>query len=60
MAYSVVTRAGLLASAEDDEPQVRRVIAGMEELPIDWRVADRAGLLRGQLPSLRLPDALIA
>lgn len=60
LAYSVVTRAELLAGAEDDEPQVRRLLAGMEELPIDRRVADRAGLLRRGSPALRLPDALIA
>ncbi len=60
LAYSVVTRAELLAGAEDEEPQVRRLLAGMEELPIDRRVADRAGLLRRQTPGLRLPDALIA
>lgn len=60
LAYSVVTRAELLAGAEDEEPQVRRLLAGMEEIPIDRMVADRAGLLRRQLPSLRLPDALIA
>lgn len=60
LAYSVVTRAELLAGAEDDEPQVRRLLAGMEELPIDRRVAERAGLLRREIPALRLPDALIA
>lgn len=60
LAYSVVTRAELLAGAEDDEPQVRRLLAGMEEIPVDRRVADRAGLLRRETPALRLPDALIA
>lgn len=60
LAYSVVTRAELLAGAEDDEPQVRRLLAGMEEIPIDRRVADRAGLLRRDSSALRLPDALIA
>jgi predicted nucleic acid-binding protein len=32
----------------------------MEEITVDRRVADRAGLLRSRPPSLRLPDALIA
>jgi toxin FitB len=61
LAYSVITRAELLAGAnEDDEPNVRRLLAGMDELPVDRRVAERAGLLRRQLPRLRMPDALIA
>jgi predicted nucleic acid-binding protein len=32
----------------------------MDEIPVDRRVANRAGLLRRQLPALRMPDALIA
>jgi predicted nucleic acid-binding protein len=57
----VITRAELLAGATDlDEPNVRRLLAGMDEIPVDRRVADRAGLLRRQLPGLRMPDALIA
>jgi predicted nucleic acid-binding protein len=60
LAYSVVTRAELLAGANGDEPTVRRLLAGMDEIPVDRRVADRAGLLRRQLASLRLPDGLIA
>jgi toxin FitB len=32
----------------------------MDELVVDRRVADRAGLLRRQSPRLRMPDALIA
>jgi predicted nucleic acid-binding protein len=32
----------------------------MDEIPVDRRVAERAGLLRRQLPGLRMPDALIA
>ncbi|MDA8284974.1 MAG: hypothetical protein M0Z42_17145 [Actinomycetota bacterium] len=42
------------------EPQVDRLLAGVEELRIDRRVADWAGLLRRQAPALRLADALIA
>jgi hypothetical protein len=60
LAYSVITRAELLAGGVDREPQVRRLLAGMAELPVDRRVADRAGQLRRELPALRLPDALIA
>ncbi len=56
----MITRAELLAGAGDREPEVRRLLAGMDEIPIDRRVADRAGLLRRSLPGLRLPDALIA
>jgi predicted nucleic acid-binding protein len=61
LGYSVITRAELLAGAEgDDERTVRRLLAGMDEIPVDRRVADRAGLLRRGTPSLRMPDALIA
>ncbi|MGA7173688.1 MAG: type II toxin-antitoxin system VapC family toxin [Candidatus Dormiibacterota bacterium] len=58
--YSVITRAELLAGAGDREALVRRFLAGLEEIPVDRRIADRAGLLRRQVPALRLPDALIA
>jgi len=60
LAYSVITRAELLAEAADVEPSVRRLLAGMEELVVDRRIADRAGMLRRDVPGLRLPDALIA
>ena len=60
LAYSVITRAELMAGAGDQEPSVRRLLARMEEVPVDRRIADRAGLLRRALPTLRLPDALIA
>lgn len=61
LGYSVITRAELLAgSILDDETEVRRLLAGMEEIHVDRRVADRAGLLRRELPRLRMPDALIA
>ena len=59
--YSVITRAELLAGAtEEDEPSVRRLLAGMDELPVNRQVAERAGLLRREHPQLRMPDALIA
>ncbi len=61
LGYSVITRAELLAGADgDDEANVRRLLAGMDELVVDRRVTDRAGLLRRQSPRLRMPDALIA
>ena len=61
LGYSVITRAELLAGAnDDDEPNVRRLLAGMDEILIDRRVGDRAGILRRQVPRLRMPDALIA
>jgi toxin FitB len=58
LAYSVVTRAELLAGGDSYEPAVRRLLAGMDELVVDRRIADRAGLLRRG--GLRMPDALIA
>ncbi|MGH7642919.1 MAG: PIN domain-containing protein [Candidatus Dormibacteria bacterium] len=60
LAYSVITRAELLAAAGDREPIVRRLLARMEEVPVDRRIADRAGPLRRQRPALRFPDALLA
>ena len=61
LAYSVITRAELLAGADDVEvPGIRRLLAGMDELLVDRRVADRAGGLRRELQGLRMPDALIA
>jgi predicted nucleic acid-binding protein len=58
LAYSVVTRAELLAGAEGNEAAVRRLLAGMDELVVDRRVAEQAALLRQA--GLRMPDALIA
>jgi predicted nucleic acid-binding protein len=58
LGYSVVTRAELLAGDPAHETAVRRLLAGMDELVVDRRVADRAGLLRRL--GLRMPDALIA
>lgn len=58
LAYSVITRAELLAGGPAHETAVRRLLAGMDELVVDRRVADRAGDLRRV--GLRMPDALIA
>jgi len=52
----VVTRA--VAGDPAHEPAIRRLLAGMDELVVDRRVADRAGALRRS--GLRMPDALIA
>ncbi len=56
--YSVITRAELLAGDPAHEAAIRRLLAGMDELVVDRRVAERAGALRRV--GLRLPDALIA
>jgi toxin FitB len=58
LGYSVITRAELLAGAPQHDPAIRRLLAGMDELVVDRRVADRAGALRRA--GLRMPDALIA
>jgi predicted nucleic acid-binding protein len=58
LAYSVITRAELLAGDPAHEAAVRRLLAGMDELIVDRRIADRAGVLRRL--GLRMPDALIA
>jgi predicted nucleic acid-binding protein len=58
LGYSVITRAELLAGDPQHEPAIRRLLAGMDELVVDRRVADRAGTLRRA--GLRMPDALIA
>jgi predicted nucleic acid-binding protein len=59
LAYSVITRAELLAGGPDHEAAVRRLLAGMEELVVDRRVADKAGEVR-RGTGVRPPDALIA
>lgn len=58
LAYSVITRAELLAGEPKHHPAVRRLLAGMDELPVDRRVAEKAGELRRM--ELKMPDALIA
>ncbi|HXW35486.1 MAG TPA: type II toxin-antitoxin system VapC family toxin [Acidimicrobiales bacterium] len=60
LAYSVITRAELLADPAADDPTIIRFLAAMDELPVDRRVADRAGRLRRETRSLKMPDALIA
>jgi toxin FitB len=58
IAYSVITRAELLAGGPEHEAAVRRLLAAMDEIVVDRRVADKAGELRRT--GLRMPDALIA
>lgn len=58
LGYSVITRAELLAGDPVHDAAIRRLLAGMDELVVDRRVADRAGALRRK--GLRMPDALIA
>jgi predicted nucleic acid-binding protein len=61
LGYSAITRAELLAGASgDEEDDVRRLLAGMDEIPVDRQSAERAGMLRRDQPPLRMPDALIA
>lgn len=61
LGYSVITRAELTAGAADERELelIRRLLGAMSEYPVDRRVADRAGLVRGET-GVRLPDALIA
>src|SRR5262245_1417218 len=42
LSHSVITRAELLAGAAEHEASVRRLLAGMREIPVDRRIADRA------------------
>jgi predicted nucleic acid-binding protein len=58
LAYSVITRAELLAGADGNAATVRRLLAGMDEIVVDRRVGEKAGELRRT--GLRMADALIA
>jgi predicted nucleic acid-binding protein len=60
LGYSVITRAELLADPAANDPTILRLLAAMDELPVDRRVAERAGRLRREQQSLKMPDALIA
>ncbi|HET6949324.1 MAG TPA: type II toxin-antitoxin system VapC family toxin [Acidimicrobiales bacterium] len=59
LAYSVVTRAELLAGPAEQQAQVRRLLAPLQEIVVDRRIAERAGDLR-RAAGLRMPDALVA
>lgn len=57
--YSVVTRCELFAGSQADEEGIRVLLSSFTELPIDRRIAERAGRVRRQTGT-RLADALIA
>ena len=59
LAYSVITRAELLAGPIQQHDAARRLLAPLREVPVDRRVAEQAGSLRREV-GLRLPDALVA
>jgi predicted nucleic acid-binding protein len=59
LAYSIVTRAELFAGPEHQLPVARRLLGSLEEIPVDRRIAERAGEIR-RSAGIRLPDALIA
>jgi predicted nucleic acid-binding protein len=59
LAYSVITRAELLAGPAQQHDAARRLLAPLREMPIDLRIAEQAGALRREA-GLRLPDALVA
>jgi predicted nucleic acid-binding protein len=59
LAYSVITRAELLAGPAQQHDAARRLLAPLREMPIDRRIAEQAGALRREA-GLRLPDALVA
>ncbi len=59
VSYSVVTRCELFAGRGADERTINRLLAPFTEIPVDRRIAERAGRLRRDL-RIRTPDALIA
>jgi predicted nucleic acid-binding protein len=56
---SAVTRAELFSGRGTEERRIRRLLEPMTDLPVDERIAGRAGRLRRER-TRRLPDALIA
>jgi predicted nucleic acid-binding protein len=56
--YSVITRAELFAGVTGTG-LAARVLAPFREIPVDRRIAERAGRIRRE-SGLRMPDALIA
>lgn len=58
LAYSVITRCELFAG-RDDPKRLRRLLAPLQEFPVDAEIAERGGALKrdSQVPT---PDALIA
>ncbi len=58
LAYSVITRCELFAGRDETE-RLRRVLASMQEIPVDSSIAERGGALK-RTAQLQTPDALIA
>ncbi len=56
--YSVITRAELLAGTTATDA-IDELLAPLREVPVERRIADRAGRVRRET-GIRLPDALIA
>lgn len=56
--YSVITRAELFAGSAPSD-LAAQLLAPFRELPVDRRIAERAGRVRRET-GVRLPDALIA
>lgn len=59
MSYSIVTRCELFAGRDTSETGIRKLLAPLQEIPIDRAIAERAGRLR-RVSGLGTPDALIA
>lgn len=59
IAYSVVTRAELLAGRAEDERRVTLLLAPLQELDLDRPIAERAGRLKRET-GIGMADALIA
>lgn len=59
VSYSVITRCELFAGKNADEAQLRLLLAPFAELPVNRRIAERAGQVRRTMGT-RLADALIA
>jgi toxin FitB len=59
LAYSVITRAELLAGPDEQHEAARRLLAPLREIDVDRRIAERAGAIR-RTTGVRLPDAFVA
>lgn len=59
LGYSVITRCELAAGPPSQQDDVRRLLASLNELDLDGRTAEAAGLIRRET-GIATPDALIA
>jgi predicted nucleic acid-binding protein len=57
--YSVISRCELVAGPESQQGEVIKLLASLNPIPVDERVADAAGLIRRET-GIATPDALIA